>query len=234
MSKLAELLTERFRLLVSLPHNRPELAQAAFDAGADGIKVHLNCHHFASGTTFGNWQQEQSVIREILTVAGDRPVGIVTGDTTQASLEEMYEIIGAGLDFWDLFASHTPPEWLHLPMGRMVAVDDQWHPQLVGGLHDLGVQFIESSIVPKASYRSPLNAVDLVNYQRLVQASKPMPVVIPTQKAVEPEQVGWLQRTGASGLVIGAIVTGLEKASLHDACARFAEEIAKLPATLAV
>src|ERR1035441_9551661 len=129
MSKLAQLLAERFQLMVSLPQNRPELALAAVESGANAIKVHLNCHHFASGTTFGSWIEEKSKIREFL-AAVNVPVGIVTGDTTQPSLEEMHEIMAADFDFWDLFAAHTPPEWLQLPIGRMVAVDDSWDPQL--------------------------------------------------------------------------------------------------------
>ncbi len=197
MSKIKSLLDSRFRLLVSLPKNKLEFASAAIEAGADAIKVHLNCHHFASGTTFGSWAKEQGVILEILALAqaargGEGiPVGIVSGDTTQPTLEEMFEIVAAGFDFWDLFAAHTPPEWLSLPTGRMVAVDDHWDAQLMGGLHALGVQIVEGSIVPKTAYRTPLNAVDLVNYHRLVRASAPMPVVIPHPE-IHPARSGQL------------------------------------------
>ena len=84
------------------------------------------------------------------------------------------------------------------------------------------------SIVPKTEYRTPLNLVDLANYLRLTQASK-MPVLIPTQKAVQPHEVGVLQQMGAAGLTIGAVVTGLEEASLRAATSQFARYIEELP-----
>lgn len=227
MSKLLSQLSRQFTLMVSLPKNDPKLAVAAVESGARCLKVHINCHHFASGTTFGSWNEERAIIREILS-AVDVPVGIVTGETTQPDENDLVEIQQAGFDFWDLFAKFTPPGHLRLSMGRMVAVDSSWTPDLMRALEELGVQIIEGSVIPKTEYRTPLNLVDLASYLRLSQSSK-MPVLIPTQKAVEPSEVGFLQRAGAAGLTIGAVVTGLEESSLREATSRFAESIAKLP-----
>ena len=227
MSRLLRVLSRHFSLMVSLPKNSPELAHAAVAAGAHCIKVHLNCHHHASGTTFGSWSAEKSAVLEVIK-AVEVPVGIVTGETVQPSAEELEEIRAAGFDFWDLFARFAPPGHLHLEMGRMVAVDSSWTPELMHNLSSLGVQVIEGSVVPKNEYGTPLNLVDLSNYAQLTRASS-MPVVIPTQKAIRPDELRYLSQVGAAGLVIGAIVTGLEKGSLKDATAKFAEQIHRLP-----
>ena len=214
--------------MVSLPKNSPEMAQAAVAAGAQCLKIHLNCHHHASGTTFGSWSQEKSAVTEVLKSV-EVPVGIVTGEQVQPSPEELQEIVEAGFDFWDLFAKFTPPSHLQLEMGRMVAVDSTWTPQLVTDMRALGIQVIEGSVVPKSEYGTPLNLVDLSNYARLTQASS-QPVLVPTQKAVLPSELRYLRQVGAAGITIGAIVTGLEISSLTEATARFAEEMHKLPA----
>ncbi len=225
---LLQVLDERFILLVSIPRNELALARAAAEAGADAIKVHLNCEHFASGTRFGSWPEEKAVIAEIRK-ALDIPLGIVTGAEDLPGPEDLAEIRAAGFDFWDLFAHHTPPGYLDWPeMGRMVAVDPTWTPEFVGDLVGLGVQVIESSIIPRTHYRTRLTAADLARYAALVRAAG-VPVVVPTQKAVQPEEVGYLHRVGARGLAIGAVVTGHEVEGLRRAVASFRQAIDALP-----
>ena len=98
-----------------------------------------------------------------------------------------------GIDFWDLFCRYTPPEYMDLPnLGRMVAIDSSWEPWLVESLHALGVNVIESSIIPRDLYRTPLNLEDVARYRRLAQSSA-MPILIPTQKDIRPHQVGSLK-----------------------------------------
>jgi hypothetical protein len=223
--KLLETLNSGFTLMVSLPKNDPALAEAAIKAGARCLKVHVNCHHFASDTRFGSWNAEKSVIKEILSVMGDVPLGIVTGEAEQPSQADMEEICECGIDFWDLFCRYTPPEYVDLPnLGAMVAIDSSWEPWLVESLYALGVNVIESSIIPRDLYRSELNLEDVARYRQLAHCSE-MPILIPTQKAIKPHQVGSLQRAGAAGITIGAVVTGLETASLADATAAFSDAI---------
>lgn len=227
--KLLDILKSQFALMVSLPKNDPALAEAAVKAGAQCLKVHVNCHHFASDTRFGSWSEEKSVIAEILSVMGDVPLGIVTGEATQPSPQDLEEICESGIDFWDLFCRFTPPEYLSLPkLGRMVAIDSSWEPWLVESLSELGVNVIESSIIPRDLYRGDLNLEDVARYRRLAKASA-MPILIPTQKAVKPEQVGILHQCGAAGITIGAVVTGLEKQSLADATSAFRTAIDQIP-----
>jgi hypothetical protein len=226
--KLLQVLESDFALMVSLPKNDPTLAEAAIKAGAQCLKVHVNCHHYASDTRFGSWPEEKAVISEILSVMGDVPLGIVTGEATQPSAADLEEICDSAIDFWDLFCRYTPPEFTALPnLGRMVAIDSSWEPWLVESLGALGVNVIESSIIPRDLYRSELNLEDIARYHRLAQSS-PMPILIPTQKAIKPSQVRSLKNAGAAGITIGAVVTGLEKQGIADATAAFRAAIDEL------
>lgn len=228
MSTMRELTNSGFRLMVSLPKNRPELALAAVEAGAEILKVHLNCHHFASDTRFGSWKEEKAVLREILD-AVKVPVGLVTGEEVQPAAQEWNEFRESGFDFWDLFARYTAPSCFDIAgLGRMVAVDDSWTTEMVQDMVALGVDVFEASIIPRTSYRTPLNLVDLTRYKALARACG-VPIMIPTQKAVQPSEVGWLRRAGAAGITIGAIVTGLEEAGLREATRRFRAAIDELP-----
>lgn len=220
--KLLGKLRRDFILMVSLPRNCPELAQIAVDNGAECLKVHINCHHFASDTTFKTWREERAVIEEIRAICGKKvPLGLVTGEATQPGKVDLDEIAEFGFDFWDLFCRFTPPEFLDLgDMGRMVAIDSSWEPWLVEALADLHVDVIESSIIPRDQYRSDLNLEDLARYHRLANCSK-MPILIPTQKAIKPWQVKYLKRAGAAGITIGAVVTGLEKETFKEAISAF-------------
>lgn len=226
--KLLETLRQGFTLMVSLPKNCPELAHAAVQAGAQCLKVHINCHHFASDTRFGSWDEEKGVIAEIKAACGEMPLGLVTGEQSQPGPADLEQIQEFGFDFWDLFCRYTPPQYLDLSnMGRMVAIDSSWEPWLVESLAALGVDVIESSIIPRDQYRGDLNLEDVARYRRLAQCSS-MPILIPTQRAIRPDQVSYLQRAGAAGITIGAVVTGLEKASLADSTAAFRQAIAQL------
>lgn len=230
--KLLNVLKNDFTLMVSLPKNCPKLAEAAIKAGAQCLKVHVNCHHFASDTRFGSWREEKAVISEILSVMGDVPLGIVTGEATQPSAADLEEICQSDIDFWDLFCRYTPPEYMDLPnLGRMVAIDSSWEPWLVESLGALGVNVIESSIIPRDMYRSELNLEDVAKYRRLAECS-PMPILIPTQKAIKPSQVKALRQAGAAGITIGAVVTGLELSGIADATAAFRDAIDNLKQTV--
>ncbi len=229
MNRLVETFNKnKFTLLVSITRNDVELARIAQEAGADAVKCHLNVAHFASGTNFGTWAEEKNDILKIRR-ALDIPLGIVTGAEEQPSAEDLEEIRQAGFDFWDLFAHHTPPcyfDWQE--MGHMVAVNYTWTPAFVKKLVPQGVQVIESSIIPQANYRTRLTAADICQYAQLAEAAGTVPIIVPTQKAVRPEEVKYLYRAGAKGIAIGAVVTDLGTAKLRDTVSAFRKAIDEL------
>lgn len=227
MNCLLEAFSKKFVLLVSITRNQLELAEIAQAAGADAVKVHLNCAHFASGTNFGSWPEEKAAVTEIRQKL-HIPVGIVTGAETVPPREQLADIRQAGFDFWDLFAHHIPPEYLDWKeMAHMSAVGPDWTGDFVRELTALGIDVIESSIIPRTEYRTRLTAADLCRYSALVKAAK-VPVIVPTQKAIQPHEIKYLHAVGVKGLAIGAVVTGLGSQNLAKTIASYRQAIDEL------
>ena len=217
-----------FSLLVSLPRNDAEMARAVLDAGADGLKVHIGLEHFASGLRTGSLDDEQDALREICALGA--PVGIVPGvGEGLATREEMLRLAEIGIDFFDLYATDMPGWMLRMddcPMSVMVAFSNTcWPWALVESVAAPSrPAMIEASIVPHEGYGTPLTAADISEYAQIAARAE-QPVIVPTQKTVVPDEVAVLRDTGVAGLLIGAIVTGKEPASMADATARFRDAI---------
>jgi putative N-acetylmannosamine-6-phosphate epimerase len=219
--RLLAALRERPRLIVSLPQNSPEMARAAAEAGADALKVHTNVKHEASGTVFGSLAEERDNLQRILALG--LPTGIVPGVASSLpSREDMAELEAMGLDFFDLY-DHDMPLWISRWQGmtRTVAMSPATPLDAVAGFENLGFEMIEAAIIPHEGYGQPLSVADLVSYRRLRGETK-LPIILPTQRAIQPDDVPALIGLGINAIMIGAIVTGREPASLREATAQFA------------
>lgn len=207
MSRLQEILRhKKFVVGVSLPRHDMALAKAACECGVDFVKVHANVHHKASGTHFGSWNEERAIIQEI--VAGVKiPVGLMPGAETTVTPEEMQQAIDIGIDFFDIYDFHMPCWMLHLPIGKMIAVGEHFSLSEVEALEGLGMDFLEASIVSSALYRAPLVVKDLTHYELLASTCK-KPVLVPSQKRIEPSHVGQLKQIGVQGIILGTISIG--------------------------
>jgi len=223
--RLRDALDERFSIMVSLPRNEVALARAAQDGGADAMKVHLNVEHRASGTVYRSWSEERDAILKILK-AVEVPVGVVPGAEVLATDDELAEMARAGIDFWDAFLHHTPTRLLRREdMGCMMAVNYQFPLERAAGVPAAGARVIEASIVPPEEYGTPLSARDLVSYRELCRNAAPTPVMIPSQRCLQPEDVPHLAAAGARGVVLGAIVTGHTPESLRACVSEFRRAI---------
>jgi len=226
--QLLSLLSERPRLIVSLPQNSPDLARAAADGGADALKVHINVTHEASGTHFGSLADERSALEQILAL--NLPTGIVPGVASSLpSPADMEQLARMGIDFFDLYA-HDMPAWM-LGLEEMtptVALSDTTPLTAVPGIESLGFEMIEAAVVPHSGYGLSLSVADLMTYQQIRAATR-LPIIIPTQRAIRPEEVSALVDLGLDAVMIGAIVTGRDPASLRAATERFAAALAALP-----
>ncbi len=218
------MLRSRFGLLVSLPRNDASLARAALEAGADGLKVHINLEHFASGLSTGSLDEEAPALQEIVDLGA--PVGIVPGAGEKiATREELYRLAEIGIDFFDLYGQDMPAWMLALEdcaMSVMVAFSATHRPwALVERLSDRSrPDMIEASILPHDAYGRPLTAADVSEYAGIARRVT-QPVVVPTQKAILPDEVGVLMDAGVAGILIGAIVTGTEAEQMAGATERF-------------
>lgn len=222
------MLRSGFRLLVSLPRNDPEMAQRALEAGADGLKVHMGLSHFASGLETGSLDEEAEAIGAICGLGA--PVGIVPGaGENLANRDEMQRLAELGIDFFDLYAQDMPAWMLAMadcPLSVMVAFSSTHRPwalvERVGG--SSRPDLIEASIMPHELYGEPLTAADVSEYAEIAHRA-PQPVIVPTQKAIRPDEVGVLVDAGVAGILIGAIVTGTETDTIAEATERFRRAI---------
>jgi hypothetical protein len=222
-------------LIVSLPGNDVELARAAADAGADALKVHMNVFHHASGVEFGSFAQEAPKVRQIL-AAVKCPVGLMPGAnaSTLPSREELESLRPDGLDFLDIYAQHMPLWFVELPYRLIVALAEfdgfvepayytthfVWPPTSQVNRFAM----CEASIFPHEQYGQPFTYYD---YRRLrvLQEYVDVPLLVPTQKNITPDDAKWLRRTGTGGLMIGAVVTGNTPQSIAEATALYRKAI---------
>jgi putative N-acetylmannosamine-6-phosphate epimerase len=227
MNKLNHILKKPFVLLVSLPVNTPEMAMAAQEGGADGIKVHINVEHFASGTRFGSWDEEKDNIRRIIESVSI-PVGLLPAADKCATRDEILDAQSVGVSFLDAFAHHMPVNLCRISgMGYMLAVNQSYTPDQITGIDLAGIDAIEATLLTHEDYGRDLTARDLSLYYNLAKYTM-KPVLIPTQKKIRPEETLDLHRAGARGLIIGAVATGRTAEGVKTTTKTFRDAIGKI------
>jgi len=218
------LMTGKFPLIMSLPKNDPRLARAAWEHGADVVKIHINVRHHASSTLFGSFEEEQKNIMQMLQEAKG-PMGIVLGGSVADAASDYEKIINAGFDFISLYGHHTPISILEShDVTKMLAPDYTWKDWEIALLKDAGADILEASVMHPDSYGEPLSARELIHYRHLADISR-LPMVVPAQRAVRPQEVEALCCCGAGGLMIGAVVTGKTESEIAAAVTSFRSAI---------
>lgn len=225
MNELLQMLQqERFPLIMSLPANCPELARTAWENGADVVKVHINVHHHASGMLFGGFGEEQDALEQMRREARG-PMGIVLGGDASSAERDFDQAVAAGFDFISLYGQNTPARVLQsVKVSKMLAPDYTWQDFEIAQLQEVGADILEGSIMHPDSYGLRLTARDLVQYRHICQVSR-LPVVVPTQHAIWPEEVELLRACGIKGLMIGAVVTQKESESIGRSVRAFRRAI---------
>jgi len=203
-----KLLLERKKhiLIVSLPENKLEFAQAAVEGGADAIKLHLNVVHRATGRMFPSWSEEKRNIERICEL--DICVGVVPGGrnhfATERDLVEMQEV---GICFIDFFVDYAPSYVMKVELARMFGLNDFSQICCIQAAQDLKPDALELSIVPEERYGERLTVGDLLRYSKAVNSSS-VPCFVPSEKKIEPSEVLSILSCGVKGIIIGPIVTG--------------------------
>lgn len=211
-------------LLVSLPRNDETLARAAVDAGADALKVHMNVGHRASGTEFRSFAEEQDAFGRILDLGV--PVGLVVGGEGRVALDEVRAARTAGFAFFDCYLHHAPGWYVaEAPeRGAMVALANGDPLERAATLAPLGIAAVEASLAAPEDYGTPLHLGRLADMARLRGITE-LPVVVPSQHALTPDDVGPLRSIGMDALLIGAVVTGTEAPGVGAATTAFRRAI---------
>ncbi|OXM16842.1 hypothetical protein [Paenibacillus herberti] len=226
MNRFKQSLTsDKLQLFVSLPANDPVLAQAALAEGADGLKVHINVEHRASGMTFGSLVDNQDAISGIRSLY-DGPLGIVPGGSIESvNQEEIEALPELGVDFTSIYAFHMPSFLLRFPkLARTFAIDSSFDPRFLEGAASFGVEALEASIIPGEEYGMPLSFADLLKYRWLVEHTK-LPVIVPSQRKIVPADVPALINSGIRVLLIGAVVFGNDADGIRRAVAEMRNAI---------
>lgn len=201
-------------VFVSLAENDPDLARAAIDGGADGLKVHLNVSHRASGNEFGDVDEEGSVLREI--GALDVPLGVVPGQDLETVRETVPKLDDFPVDFVDAYAHHHPPEIKSLTDHAVwTASAAEYDREEILALDQYGLDALELSIQPKSNYGDAASIRDVARYVALAEVID-TPVVIPSQLALTPSDAVVLAEHGVANFLLGAVVTDNTPETVRD------------------
>ncbi len=227
MNQLLEQLTRNnWTTLASLPRNDVEMARAALRGGAGGLKVHINVEHFASGTRFGPLQEERDAIAAIVDAARGvgANVGVVPGTLAGfASPEDFASLAAIGVDYFDAYPFDCPAWALEqTDLSVMIAAHHGMAPTALHLYERLGMTLCEASIMAHDGYGAALSAQDLAAYCALCEATTAA-VILPSQKKLTPTDLPLLRKTGARGVLLGAIVLGRDTEGIEAAVRAFTQ-----------
>lgn len=214
---------KKLTLIMSLPRNDPDWCKAAFEAGADAVKVHINVTHRASGTVFGSLSEESHAFEAMLNQRSG-PMGLVLGGSLEQAARDALAVRDLPFSFHSVYAHHMPAWALGSGVPLMAACDGSYSLDEISRMPALGCDVLEASVIPGNEYGQALSMRDLIRYSAISGAVS-VPVVVPTQRAIRPDEVGALIRAGVKGLMIGAVVTGRDQASIARAVAAFRKAI---------
>ena len=129
-----------------------------------------------------------------------------------------------GFDFFSIYGHHMPVGYAFPGKLWMAACDGSYSLEEIAAMQRCGVDVLEASIMPGTEYGQPLSLRDLLRYQSIVSHAD-LPVVVPTQRFIRPEELPALAATGVKGLMIGAVVTGRTEDSIRRAVCAFRSAI---------
>lgn len=225
MNQLLDQLTHNeWTLLASLPANDIEIARAALRGGAQGLKVHLNVEHFASGARFGSFDEEHERIAAIVEVAHKEgaSVGVVPGGSGKFATPEEFALLREiGVDYFDAYPFDCPA-WamLQTDLDVMVAAYHGMPLDEMPRYRALGMDLCEASVIAHEDYGTPLSARDLAIYSDVCERAQ-VPTIIPSQKKLEARDIPALRKTGAKGVLLGAIVLGRDATNIENGLRAF-------------
>lgn len=209
MNRFRQALEEKpFLLMVSLPQNDETLARAAMEEGADGLKMHINVYHRASGNRFGPLAEYTDFLQTIRSqFAG--PIGIVPGGSMEElNPEEIKQFDLLGIDFISIYGHHLPASLLKIEgVASTFAIDDQFDLSRLEAVKHFSMTALEASIIPGSEYGTRLTFADLLTYRNIVEKAG-IPIIVPTQRKIVAEDIEALRDTGVRVLLAGAMAIG--------------------------
>jgi hypothetical protein len=212
-----DLLARRGTLIVSLPRNDVDLARAAASAGADGLKVHLNVQHRASGTRFGSLDEEEPGLGAILDLGV--PTGLVPGEDSMVLPAELPRL--RRFAFLDAYVHRLPIFLYDAGVPVIPAVPHDFPPERFPSLRTLPGEWLEAALVHPDGYGRDPVAADLAAYA-LLGTTTMKRLIVPTQRRVRPADLGrYFAIPEIWAIMIGAVVTGRTPRSVGETAEAF-------------
>lgn len=206
-------------VFVSLPKNDTDLAEAAVAAGAQGLKVHINVNHRASGTTFGTLEEERATIENICDF--DVPIGIVPGQNLEIIRGALPLLNELPIDFVDAYAHHLPATFeSHTDYPTWASASDEYSFEEIRALNTATIDVVELGIQPKERYGEEVSTRDVATYIRLNNILE-KPAVVPSQLKLTPSDTRRLSESGVSNFLLGAVVIGNTVDSVSETVSSF-------------
>lgn len=214
---MADPLSRRGLLIVSLPRNDAALARAARDSGADLLKVHVNVYHRASGTRFGSLDDEEEALAQVLAVG--LPTGIVPGEETMVAPDDLPRL--RRFAFIDAYVHRLPLFLYEAGIPVIPAVPHDYPASAVSSLAALPGDWLEAALVPPDGYGRDPTAADLAALAHLGARTRRR-LIVPTQRRIRPQDVPrYLAIPQVWALMIGAVVTGRTARGIGRATEQF-------------
>lgn len=201
----AAMIAGNLPVLVSLGRHDIELAKAAVEAGAFGLKFHLNAYHRASGTTFGSFAEERPFIEQLAKLG--KPMLVMSGQETQPTLDELNALADYGVEGWNIYLKHVQPHLYQSRLKPILALDSDSGRTEIAAIRAIPGAMVEASIGRFAEYGQPLNDNDLARFADIVRMSG-RPVIAPSQKKFTAADVPGLRAAGIGAILLGIVVTG--------------------------
>jgi hypothetical protein len=219
----------KFSIILSPFNSDPKLLNILIKNNINIIKFHINITHPVSNYKFKSWEEEKENIIDILLENANITVGLVPGHIKE-ELEEINHIeLNTYVDFIDIFIDSFTTYYLGIPKSieKVVAINRVLNKEELELLDFLKISAIEASIIDKSEYGLKLTLKDILNYSKLANNS-PIPILIPTQKLIEPKDIRILYEIGAKGIVLGGISLTTDYKNLQKKLWEFINEVSKL------
>jgi hypothetical protein len=211
-------------LCISLIRNSVEYAKAVEDAGADGLKLHINLFHRPTGICIPNLEQEADRLQAVLE-AVQIPVGIVPRGQPGTTRAEVTRLRDMGFDFVDLYGKNTSPGILGVEgITKWVAPTPDYTVDMLRLLAQRpDVDVIEAAFFPVEEFGSPVCLDDILRLQLGLEVLKgtSKPLVLPTDRKVTIEDLPALFEIGIKNYLLGYAVTGTELRTVAEATTSF-------------
>jgi hypothetical protein len=215
MSKLSSLLNKgSLTLIVRLPENSTEMAEAAQSGGAHAVVL--------------SFDPEQKDKKDILSIIKSLKIPVGVSLENNIGDQELQGLIKLGVDFVDIPLAGTRENLSKtLACDRILALNPDYNSLDLTRLSEGSCAGLDAAIIMKEEWGKELTVGDLQGYITIAMSTT-LPVIVPSQKTVRLSEVPIIWDTGAKGIMIGENVTGDDPATLKAVTTEFRAAIESL------